>query len=56
MNNINYLLIAIVAILAVCLIAFLIWKNRKDGQKFEKETMKAELKPEHKPEEDKPSV
>jgi preprotein translocase subunit YajC len=56
MTNINYPLVSLVAILAVCLIAFLIWRNQKDRQQYQKETVKSELLPEDKPKDDKESV
>ncbi|EHQ25494.1 hypothetical protein [Mucilaginibacter paludis] len=44
--EINYWIIGIIVILAVCLVGFLIWKNRKDEKSFEQDTIQSELKPE----------
>ncbi|WP_209435629.1 hypothetical protein [Pedobacter kyungheensis] len=44
--NINYPILICVIVLVVLLVGYLIWKNRKDEKKFEKDTIDAELPPE----------
>lgn len=38
--------IGLIIAAAVCIILFLVWKNRKDEKKFEKDTIQSEIKPE----------
>lgn len=44
--EINYLITGLVVLAVICLIIFLIRKNRKDKKTFEKEVIESEIKPE----------
>ncbi|WP_162996579.1 hypothetical protein [Mucilaginibacter celer] len=46
MEQVNYPVIIIVVIAAVILLVWLIRRNRKDENDYEKETMQSEIKPE----------
>jgi preprotein translocase subunit YajC len=43
--EINYLIIAIVVVIAIWLIIFMIRRNQKDKKNFEKQFAQSELKP-----------
>ncbi|TDQ06981.1 LPXTG cell wall anchor domain-containing protein [Pedobacter metabolipauper] len=43
--NLNYTTLAIAGVLILLLIAFLIFRNKKDQKNFEKESNESEIKP-----------
>jgi len=51
--DVNYEIAGIVLLVMVCLILFLVLRNRKDKRDFEKETSESEIKPD-KHDSDKP--
>jgi FtsZ-interacting cell division protein ZipA len=42
----NYLLIALIVVIALVIVGFLVWKNKKDEKEVIKEMTQGELKPE----------
>jgi preprotein translocase subunit YajC len=44
--EINYPILGLVVLAVICLIVFLVRRNRKDEKKFEKEMTESEIKPE----------